>query len=499
MCGIVALISKQPNGLFAFDKDLFEEGLIADTVRGMDSTGVFGVTMKNELHVVKQGIDAITFMRSPGYKEWAAKISQYRAIVGHNRKATSGSIKSENAHPFKEGNIVLVHNGMLWNAKELNQEVEVDSHALCHEFATKGAKETLKNVSGAFALVWYDLEKKELYLWRNSERPLSLIEAHDKVIISSELQMMKWILSRDKRICDTKREGLLKENTLYTIQLNPYKISEESLSRVFVQAPVLNTTQHEWPHSRLNPNCMAGATDQMDEESLTHVEKLARELNEKYKVAIENKNHSATEIRKTYPFDSEVLFEVGDISIHTDVPKRYQIAGNIFLPGHPVVNGFIYTKNTDLKTIKLWQDAKKVVGTIGTVLGLANGSVCMHLEPSSIRMPACVKTRFRTNLPLIEWSILSHTEKCNKCHKEIDVQHPEQMSVNELSLGKYRVICGECLDVEFNKKKQKRLPAVLQPIEQNPEPKIHSVPLSADMAAVVEAVQRPYRKDTGGS
>src|SRR6266853_5475530 len=163
MCGIVALISKEPRGLFAFDRELFEEGLVADTVRGMDSTGVFGVSMRNELHVVKQGIDAITFMRSPSYKEWADKIPSYRAIIGHNRKATSGNVNSENAHPFKENNITLVHNGMLWNAKEINKEVEVDSHALCHSFATKGAKETLKDVSGAFALIWYNLEKKEMY------------------------------------------------------------------------------------------------------------------------------------------------------------------------------------------------------------------------------------------------------------------------------------------------------------------------------------------------
>lgn len=500
MCGIVSIISKEPRGLFLYDKELFEEALTADIIRGKDSTGVFSVSMKNELHVVKQGIDALTFMRSPSYKEWADKIPSYRAIVGHNRKATSGDINSKNAHPFKEGDITLVHNGMLFNAKELNKEVDVDSHALCHSFATKGAKETLKDVSGAFALIWYDLKKKEMYLWRNSERPLALVETDDKIVIASELNMIKWILQREKRVCTIKREGTLKENVLYTIKLNPFEMTEESLAReykpVFQSHSPLNTVQ-DWPVGP--PRRRNNIIDIESGEWLEQAEEAARHLRD-------INSGSSLNIRKTYPFDSEVLFEVGNVEIYTDKPPKYEVHGKIFLPGSPVVKGYIYTANgTPLSTIKQWKDSKKIVGEVKAILGIPDGRAVIHLKADAIKLPACVKTRFGSFYPLIEWNYICANHKCHMCDKKVNPNESEKVSVNSLHLGEYRVVCETCIDNQLGKNK-KQLPSILHmpPIEQNPEPKIalsgiHSVPLSADMQAVVEATQREYKKDTHGS
>lgn len=498
MCGIVSIISKESRGLFLYDKELFEEALTADIIRGKDSTGVFSVSMKNELHIVKQGIDALTFMRSPSYKTWADKIPSYRAIVGHNRKATSGDVNSKNAHPFKEGDITLVHNGMLFNAKELNKEVEVDSHALCHSFATKGAKETLKDVSGAFALIWYDLKKKEMYLWRNSERPLSLVETDDKIVVGSELQMIKWILQRDKRVCKITREGLLKENVLYTIKLNPFEMTEEALSReykpVFQSQSPLNT-QQDWP---VGPPRRRATIDIESGEWLEQAEEAARHL----KNINNDGNGSSLSIRQAYPFDSEVIFEVGNVEIYTDKPKKYEIAGKIFLPGSPVVKGYIYTAaGTELTTIKLWKDSKKIVGEVKAILGIPDGHAVIHLKADKIKLPAFVKTKFGSYYPTIEWNYICEHVTCYMCCKKVNPNDSEKVSVNSLHLGEYRVVCETCLDKELNKgKKAKQLPAILHmpPIDQNSEPRIHSVPLSADMQAVVEAT-RDYKKDTHGS
>ena len=494
MCGIIALISKEARGLYMYDREIFEESLVADTVRGMDSTGVFSVSMKNELHVVKQGIDAITFMRSPSYKEWATKVPSYRAMVGHNRKATSGDVNSKNAHPFKEGNITLVHNGMLFNAKEINKEVDVDSHALCHSFATKGAKETLKDVSGAFALIWYDLAKKEMYLWRNSDRPLALVELSDKIVVASEINMIKWILERDKRVCTIKREGILKENTLYTIKLDPFKMTEEPLAKEWPihQVPANSPlgTAHDWPKK--------GPIDIESGEWLDQAEEGARHIKEMNK---EN-NVPSLQIRKRYPFDSEVLFEVGDVSLYTDQPKKYQVDGKIFLPGSPVVKGYIYTKEgTNLATIKLWKDTKKIVGEVKAILGIPDGNVVIHLNADKIKLPTFVNTRFGAQLPLLEWNYILEKHTCHKCKGKIDTNSSDKISVNSLHLGEYRIVCEACVDKELHNGRTNLVPRLLHMpvIEQNSEPKIHSVPLSADMAAVVEATQREYTKDTHGS
>ena len=133
MCGIVGLISRRHNGFISKNAEMFTQLLIADTIRGDDSTGVFGVTSGGSVDVLKGDTNGYVFTKSQNYSTIKNKIrSHYHIIVGHNRKATKGQITPENAHPFHEGNIVLVHNGTIWNSDDLNKDVDVDSHAIAH-------------------------------------------------------------------------------------------------------------------------------------------------------------------------------------------------------------------------------------------------------------------------------------------------------------------------------------------------------------------------------
>src|SRR3990167_10371996 len=112
MCGIVALISKSQSGLWRAQAELFTHMLRLDTIRGDDSTGVFGVSGAGNVDIVKGDCDGYVFTRSKNYAKFESKISRaYKVIVGHNRSATRGDVTALNAHPFYEGNIVLVHNG----------------------------------------------------------------------------------------------------------------------------------------------------------------------------------------------------------------------------------------------------------------------------------------------------------------------------------------------------------------------------------------------------
>ena len=57
-------------------------------------------------------------------------ISKGKALIGHNRKATVGSVNNATAHPFVVGDsFAMVHNGTLRNHKALADTV-VDSEAL---------------------------------------------------------------------------------------------------------------------------------------------------------------------------------------------------------------------------------------------------------------------------------------------------------------------------------------------------------------------------------
>lgn len=446
MCGIIAIISKDHRGLYAFDRDVFEELLVVNSIRGSDSTGVFGVGMKNEVNIVKQAIDPQTFMKSPEYKNWANNVIHCNAVIGHNRKATTGVISSENAHPFKEGNIVLVHNGMVFGAKELNKEAEVDSHALCHAFSVKGAKEVLRDVIGAFALIWYDIKAKELYLWRNSDRPLSMIETKDKIYLASEYKMLDWILHRERRLASVIRSGILSENVLYTIKLSPFTMSEEPLAKKIVPF----THYNDWPTNKENtvPSEMAGDVAEEIPQWLAESEKRMKETVANEEGPTDAGRFSSSQLRLKYPFESRVLFSLENVKPWTDLPKKYEVSGTIFLPGNPPVKGMIYTnQGTSLKDIKSWRDSRKLIGTVHRVLGLRDGSLVIHLNNSKITIPDMVKVWNHQTFPRLEWELICNTEKCHKCLKPLDVKQPENSSVNEKQgkLGVYRAVCHECI------------------------------------------------------
>lgn len=198
MCGIVAIISKH-GSLSYFQEGLFTNMLRMDSIRGEDSTGVFGITKDGKCDIVKGDSDGYLFTKSDGYDKFVRRMNSYRIVVGHNRAATTGSVTADNAHPFRERHIVLVHNGTIRNKSDLNKEVDVDSHAITHALADHDPVQALGKIDGAYALVWWDESDKTLNLARNKERPLYLLEFDQFYTISSEVGLPLWLNGRDNR------------------------------------------------------------------------------------------------------------------------------------------------------------------------------------------------------------------------------------------------------------------------------------------------------------
>lgn len=127
MCGIIGYIGNKPA------TPILVTGLRRLEYRGYDSAGVA---------LLQDGV--ITRVRSVGKIDNLAeklKGSNFSATTGiaHTRWATHGGVTEENAHPHAalNGKLVLVHNGIVENYRELREELQQDGIVFTSETDTE--------------------------------------------------------------------------------------------------------------------------------------------------------------------------------------------------------------------------------------------------------------------------------------------------------------------------------------------------------------------------
>ena len=218
--------------------DIFTQLLRANELRGADSTGVIYVENDKSFSILKEATPAAwAHMSITGHDLMKTLIRKGKVLIGHNRAATVGKVSDETAHPFVvDKTFAMVHNGTLYGHRAL-KDTAVDSEALAHHLQPfleadgindKDFEEELGKVSGAYAIAAYSQKQDKVFLMRNSQRPLTLIETSDAFYWASEGMMLLWILSRNQvGHSDIKRQIILKEDNLYTIDLAKSTLTEE--------------------------------------------------------------------------------------------------------------------------------------------------------------------------------------------------------------------------------------------------------------------------------
>lgn len=209
MCGLVGSMNYGKQGIFQQDVNLFKEMLYLDAVRGKDSTGMMYMAKEGYVDWRKlQGLPQDLFVTKSSNEFFSGAIADGMCLFGHNRSATKGSVTTDNAHPFEEGNIVLMHNGTLDNEFSFPEwrhaDINVDSQLVARLFDTYGAEDTLGRISGAFTFIWLDSKEKKVKIVRNEERPLYMGYSikDEKFYFASEGKMLEWVLTRNRIDCD---------------------------------------------------------------------------------------------------------------------------------------------------------------------------------------------------------------------------------------------------------------------------------------------------------
>ncbi|MBW1659530.1 MAG: glutamine--fructose-6-phosphate transaminase (isomerizing) [Deltaproteobacteria bacterium] len=222
MCGIIGYLGERPI------LSVLIEGLKRLEYRGYDSSGVAAFHQgkvqtyraEGKLNQLTEKLQDITIDGTTG--------------IGHIRWATHGRPSEVNAHPHKAGRVVLVHNGIVENYRELKEmlrrkgvafQSETDTEVIAHLIdlgleeglsPDNAIREALKKVRGSYALgILFDFDPDTLYAAR-MESPLVLGLGDGETFFASDVPALLPFTRRCIFLHDGEMAKLTKQEVIVT-------------------------------------------------------------------------------------------------------------------------------------------------------------------------------------------------------------------------------------------------------------------------------------------
>lgn len=217
MCGIIGFTGSLPA------KDILIDGLEQLEYRGYDSAGI-AVLDREQGIIVRKKTGKVAELRD------AAQDIETDATcgIGHTRWATHGGVTDVNAHPHKCGQVVLIHNGIIENYRELVVEhglkdrlvSETDTEvvaALIDKMYDGNPIDTIrkavKKLAGSFALcIMFSDQPGKIFAVRNVS-PMVAASFEGGSIIASDLTALisfsrKYFVVPEYHILTLSEEGI---------------------------------------------------------------------------------------------------------------------------------------------------------------------------------------------------------------------------------------------------------------------------------------------------
>jgi glutamine---fructose-6-phosphate transaminase (isomerizing) len=194
MCGIVGYVGIRPAC------DVVLSGLRRLEYRGYDSAGIAVVSPRGALRIERRAGRLANLEQALTEHELAGSCA-----IGHTRWATHGAPTDANAHPHQDcnGDLAVVHNGIIENFAELRHELEAAGHELRSETDTElvahllekelddglaeGVRRVVRRLRGAFTLVVTHRAQPDVIVGARRNSPLVVGVGSGEMFLASDV------------------------------------------------------------------------------------------------------------------------------------------------------------------------------------------------------------------------------------------------------------------------------------------------------------------------